>query len=714
MLPALISPALLALAITPQSTVPPASAAPKTGAQNQAPDGNQAPEVGETLVEAPRAKRTATASGISHQTIDAEELAATGERSLPRALARTTGLFVQETNLGGGSPILRGMIGNQILIVVDGVRLNDAATRGGPNQSLNGIDMASVERVEVIRGPASVLYGSDALGGTILIWTKHRAAAVRGSTQAGLRGELFAEYQSMVTGASGGLGLSVGGERDALLGIGSLHDWNDLESGSGPVDNTGYHGLGWFGAYEHALGPKRWFRVAASRTRDFEVPRSDRMNVGFGQTNPSDAENFFMLQDRQRTVLSYTDEESGFTDAMQLRLSLREYDEQRQIRRFNNATRALEQDQTTTVGLGADWRKAVGDSQLFTFGFDVDHDDVDSTKDNLDTGTGVITPSTGNFAPESQYWSSGVFLQDEIFAFDPLDVTAGVRYSHFQFSFEDFTTGDKVDADFDALTGSLELAADLAQGVRISGTLAQAFRAPNLSEVARNATFAGGTELANADLDPEQSLYQELALDLWREGWNASIGVYHNAVSDVIGRVLVNDPTPGVPGDETYRRENTGDLEYVGLELRARARLGGSRSPYYAGTSLEYTRGEQDDNILGQDPASKVPPLHGSVFAGWEDADPLGLLSRTEFSLLWADSQDRLSPADLSDPRVDPNGTDGWVTLNLDFGGSLGPAARGTRWHAGVHNLLDESYRIHGSGIDAPGINAVVGFSAQF
>src|SRR5688572_31705605 len=121
---------------------------------------------GETLVTAPRAAASATEPGISRQVVTSDELERTGERSLPRAIAKATGVFVQETNLGGGAPILRGLIGNQILIVVDGVRLNDATTRGGPNQSLNGIDPATVERIEVIRGPTSVLYGSDALGGT--------------------------------------------------------------------------------------------------------------------------------------------------------------------------------------------------------------------------------------------------------------------------------------------------------------------------------------------------------------------------------------------------------------------------------------------------------------------------------------------------------------------------------------------------------------------
>ena len=144
------------------------------------------PPVTESYITAPRAEQTVPRSAASTTVLSAEDLRRTGERTLPRMIAKAAGVgtFLQETNTGGGAPILRGLIGERVLIVVDGVRLNDGTTRTGPNQSLNTIDPAIVERVEVVRGPASVLYGSDAVGGAVLIWTKRRAP---GSARAGLR-----------------------------------------------------------------------------------------------------------------------------------------------------------------------------------------------------------------------------------------------------------------------------------------------------------------------------------------------------------------------------------------------------------------------------------------------------------------------------------------------------------------------------------------------
>jgi len=690
-----------------------------------------APHVAETVVVAPRSNATATKTSFSSQVITSEELQATGERSLPRALAKATGLFVQETNLGGGAPILRGLIGNQVLIIVDGVRLNDSTTRGGPNQSLNGIDPATVDRIEVVRGPTSVLYGSDALGGAILIWTKNQAARVRVDPENGppvLRTGWDAEYHSVTDGWTGSAYGGAAQEHDGWLLIGSLHDWDDLESADGTVDNTGYHGQAWFGSWEHAYTSERSLRVTASRTRDFDVPRTDRLNVGFGQTQPADAENMFRVQDRERYQLTYTDESGGLADSMQARLSLRKYLERRQQRGLTSTSRRLEEDDTETIGLGADWRKALGDSHLLTWGFDVDFDDVDSTRQNVNINTNVVTTAAGAFAPKSQFLSTGVFLQDEILSFEPFDVTAGLRYSYYEFEFEDFGTNVEHDGDFDALTGSLAIARDVAEGVRVTAALGQGFRAPNLADVARTASFAGGTELPNTDLDPEQTFYQELSCELTRPTWNATFGVYHHDLQDSIGRLLVSDPDtiPG-NGDEIYQRVNSGDVEYYGAEARGQMRVGEADSPWLAGAYVEYTEGEFKDTLdpttglpLSNVPASRVPPLHGNVslryepgFAPEQRASNKLIVSWVELSLFWAATQDELSPFDLTDSRIDNNGTDGWTRLDLDLGGPLGDAKSGASWRLGLQNLTDESYRIHGSGLDAPGFGVVVGVSVR-
>ncbi|HVS18038.1 MAG TPA: TonB-dependent receptor [Planctomycetota bacterium] len=658
--------------------------------------------------------------------LDSRDLARTGERSLPRAIGKAAGLFVQETNLGGGSPILRGLIGNQVLILIDGVRLNDSTTREGPNQSLNSIDPLSVERVEIVRGPSSVLYGSDALGGVILITTRSRLPGERnadaGERATGLQAALDGNANSSVEGYYAGLELSWAGAEDGLFGVATTHDWNDLHSGGGDVPHTGFEGNGLFGSWMHALDDERTLRLALSRTRDFDVPRTDRMNTGFGQTQPANEEWFYALQDRERAVLTYDDREQGeIADSMQVRASLRRYREERTTLSTGSTTRRLESDVTETASLGADWRRMLGSGQRLTWGLDVDYDDVDSLRNDQDVGSGTLTPGSGAFAPGSRYLSTGVFVQDEVLAWDPFFLTVGVRYSYYAFAFEDTATDETVDGDFDALTGSVQLARDLSEATRVGASLSQGFRAPNLADLAKNASFAGGTELANPDLDPEQSWMAELALDHVVSTWSAGVAVFYNHIDDAIGRRLIDPGGPSL-GDETYVRENVGEVRYWGSELTASRKLGGAQSPWSTRFLAEAIWGRQFDDIedppgSGQTPfydvpARRVPPVHGLLALRYDQGFAARRGLWAELGLAWALQQDELNPGDLSDPRIDPDGTDGWTRVDVDVGGRIDERG-GSTWRVGLHNILDEQYRIHGSGFDAPGFAVVAGLRLE-
>ncbi|MBL8863644.1 MAG: TonB-dependent receptor [Planctomycetes bacterium] len=667
--------------------------------------------LGETIIPAPRADRPRTDTAADVVVVTAEQLAATNERSLPRQLAKAAGVWVQETNLGGGAPLLQGLSGAQILLVVDGVRMNDATTRNGVNQMLNGIDPAAVERVEVIRGPRSVLYGSDALGGVILVWTKR--ARPHGGEGLELSAAWDAQYATPtngyataveLAGATGGFGAFIAG---------SWHEWNELQTAEGELPNTGYSGGGTFGSVETLLGARSSLRATASWTRDVDVPRTDRLNPGFGQTNPSNAEFLYAAQDRRRYVLTYDDRSAGpLADQVQVRGSLREYTEERRLRAFGSSTRRFEVDETSTVGLSVDLKKALGTRHLLTYGFDVDHDDVDASRTNRNVNTGVTTPAPGAFAPGSRYTTAGFFAQDEILL-DGFDLTLGARYSHSFFGFED-PAGDE-SGDFGALSGSLALGREIAPDVRVVGTLARGFRAPNLAELARNATFASGEELRNPDLEPETSLYGELALERSGADWSGAVALFAQRIEDAVGRVLIDPGAPG-PGDEVFLRRNIGWLELVGLQARGRLALGGVDSPWSASAGIEWIYGRQDDEYTDPDsgeqpfadqPAQRIPPLHGFVALRHERA--AGWIDWVELTTNWAFSQHRLAPQDLEDPRIDPDGTDGWVTLDLDVGGPIGGEGSASSWSVGLHNLLDASYRVHGSGVDGPGIGLVVG-----
>ena len=663
--------------------------------------------VSESVVSAPRAHQTVTHSDALVTVIDGDELTATGERSLPQAIERAAGgaIWLQETNLGGGSPFVRGLTGNRILLIVDGVRVNDGTTRLGPNQSLNGFDPATIERVEVVRGPASVLYGSDAIGGVILLWTK-RARPTRVEGEVEFDGGSAARYDTRIDGGSFSVDGTLRTETLGLFAAGTWFDYDDLETAEGTVPFTGYHGRGFFGSFEVDLAPGRDLRFTASLHRDLNVPRTDRLIVGFGQTEPA-AETFdFELQDRRRFVAAYTDvNELALSDRMQARVSFRNYIEKRERQNTGSDTFRFERDEVETVGLGLEFQKLVADQHILTYGLDLEADEVDSTRTDLDVPSGVKTPGSGAFAPDSEYLRSGLFLQDEV-SFGGFDATVGGRYSFYEFSFDD-PAGD-ADGDFDAITFAAQLARQVGPATRLTATLAQGFRAPNLDDLANSGTFAGGTELNNPDLDPEESWTAELAVDHGGRGWTAGGAVFFTEIEDTIGRELIDVGDPLVDGDETYLRQNVGRVELYGVEASLHHGLG--HPEFFAAYSATLTRGRQFDDVLdpsdGKTDARRIPPLFGRAALEYRPAEtPLGV-DWVDLELLWADDQDHLNPQDRSDPRIDPDGTPGWGVVNLDVGGGLGEALT---WNAGIHNVLDKAYRVHASGFDAPGRGLVFG-----
>jgi len=664
----------------------------------------------ESVVIAPRASDTVTTSVAKVLHVSGEELRATGERSLPRAIAKVAGVWVQETNLGGGAPVIRGLLGNQILILVDGVRLNDSTFRYGPNQSLNTIDPAFVERVDLIRGANSVVYGSDAVGGVISIWTRRSTAqpqdgigleagldAVRPAS--GLRGDL------VYSGSSGDFGWVLGGTRS---------DWGDLTLANNEEQPfTGYESEGRFSSLETALDSNRSLRFVARRHRDFDVPRTDKLYAGFGQTVPKNEDYRYSLQDRSGYVMAYTDESlGGLADVFQLRVSLHEYVEERDKQKLGSTTTTFERDDVRSVGVGGDWKLTAGERHELTFGFDHYADDVDAFRIDTDTITGSTTVRDGTFAPGAEYSSTGAFIQDELRDVGTWDITLGARYTRYDFSFNEFGGGAHVEGDFDAFVASAEVAREIGEGTRLVGVLSQGFRAPNLDDLAQDGEWAGGTEVHNPDLEPEESLTAELVLEWSRSKYDASLAAFATRIDGYIGRILTDEGDPSTTGDEEYLRINSGELELTGLEYSARRYLG--EGPFSLGFQAAYIRGKQhDDNepTLDGVHARRIPPVFGRTSLRYDAPEPAEKIGWTELSLVFADEQDRLHPEDVSDPRIDPNGTSGWATLNLDLGGRLNEAFD---WNVGLHNILDESYRVHASGFDAPGFGLVFGLRGHF
>jgi outer membrane cobalamin receptor len=131
------------------------------------PDSLMSLDLNEVIFTGKKMKSNVFNAAESISILNSKSLSLNSQRNTPELLNEAPGVFIQKTNHGGGSAFLRGLTGNQVLYLIDGIRINNAITRYGPNQYLNTIDRFSLERMEVVRGSGSVLFGSDAIGGVI-------------------------------------------------------------------------------------------------------------------------------------------------------------------------------------------------------------------------------------------------------------------------------------------------------------------------------------------------------------------------------------------------------------------------------------------------------------------------------------------------------------------------------------------------------------------
>ena len=196
------------------------------------------PPLEEVVVTARKVEEPIFITPHSVEVIDSNRIKIASFRSTPDIFREVPGAMVQKTAYGQGSPYLRGFTGFRNLFMIDGIRLNNSVFRDGPNQYWSTVDAGTIERLEVVRGPASVLYGSDAIGGTVNVITRRPRAYAEGQE---LAGDLYYRYataeNSNIGRATADIALS---ERGGLLLSGSVKDFGDIESGAGKLPNTGY------------------------------------------------------------------------------------------------------------------------------------------------------------------------------------------------------------------------------------------------------------------------------------------------------------------------------------------------------------------------------------------------------------------------------------------------------------------------------------------
>lgn len=629
-------------------------------------------------------------------------------RTLPEALREIPGVFIQKTSHGQGSPFIRGFTGFRNVMLIDGIRLNNSAFREGANQYWNTVDLNSADRIEVIKGPGSVLYGSDAIGGVV-----NTISSLRPIADQGLTGRALYRYSDAEDSRTARAQIGYGGSRVRVMLGATDRDYGDLEvAGLGVLPRTGYQEQDANARLEFDLSDRTSVALSHQQVNADDAWRTHRTIYSRSWKGTAVGTDRELILDQERG-LSYLqlqhDGLGAVGDHLALTLSYqRQSEDQRRIQ--SNLRPDVQGFDVNTMGLGlqVDKQSRIGH---WVYGFEYYRDDVESYRTDFNAnGTVRAVRIQGPVADDAIYELAGLYVQDQIELTPRLDLTLGARYTYAAADarrVESPTTGQTISLrdHWDNIVGSARFSFKTSSTSPVTwfGGLSQGFRAPNLSDLTRlDIARSGELETPVLDLNPEQFVSAEIGAKIQSGRWSAQIAAYNTDVSDMIVRVRTGRI---IGGNAEVTKKNAGQGYVRGLEAQVAAQL---TPQWQARFAAFWNDGEVDQFptsplVSVREPLDLLMPATAAAALRWDSPARRWMI---EGVATLSDRADKLSTRDILDvQRVPPGGTPGFTVFSL-----RGRCALTSQLDLAlaVDNLTDHEYRIHGSGLNEPGRNVVV------
>ncbi|MFQ5605663.1 MAG: TonB-dependent receptor domain-containing protein [bacterium] len=655
--------------------------------------------------------------------INSREIRERNTQQTPELLREEPGLVVQKTNQGGGSPIMRGFKANKLLFLVDGIRLNSSTYRGGNIQYLNSVDSETLERVEIVHGPISVMYGSDALGGAINLITKSPRLTLDGRHTFG--GSVSASISTADETKTTHFNLRTANSKWGLIFEGSFKSFGDITRGSNGGNTlmrrlrndsrtnrvlnkkqspNGYDAYDLSSKVRVKLSDLQDLTLALQLNRQNSVPRYDVVET------LSDSIRLFDPQERDLFYLTYTNKNptrwfNKFTSTVSLH---RQFERRRRIK-FGSTTETLDQFRTLTSGVQMHFNKLLWNNHQFVYGAELYHDNVATKSTGRNSTIDKETERTPIFPDGSSFLTFGLFAQDAFHILAKWKLILGARFSATKLKapFENspgVSQFGTIEQSTSSLTSSLGSQIQISDEVGFVANFAQGFRTPNLDDVSKLGPGKGSSffDVPNADIKPEKSLSIDAGFKIFSTQVLANVFGFYNSITDLLVRKPTTfDGSPFVieEGDTlvVFHKENAGKAYTTGIAMNAELSI----TPHLAFLgNISYTYGQ---NTSDGEPLSGIPPFGGLVGLRWRKNHYWA-----ELNSRFAAEQTRLALEDKEDLRIAEAGTPGWYTLNFRFGANV---TKAFNFKISVTNILDQNYREHLSGFNAPGRNFI--FSAQ-
>jgi hemoglobin/transferrin/lactoferrin receptor protein len=646
---------------------------------------NQITLLNEIVVTANRSKNQEFQTPNSIKVLNKKYLESQAPRTTPEALFGINGVFIQKTNHGGGSPFVRGLTGNQTLLLVDGIRLSNSTFRYGPNQYLNTIDPFSIDRIEVLKGSGSVQYGSDALGGTIQVFTAE--PTFDKGLNIKLLGRLATHGMEQTTRGE----VSFGKQKFAIAGSYNFRKYGDLVGGklTGRQTPSGYG--------EQAGNIKAKFAIGKGiLTASHQYFEAQNVPVYHKIVLENFALNEFQPQRRNLSYLKFVQENtSKLFKEISIIGSLQSTYEIRNSQKNASPTFLKETDKVYSKGFTTNIHSEFNEKWTANSGIEIYHDLVRSDKININTTTAESSKKLRGLYPDK-----ATFLNYSIYSLHQFiqknwQFSAGLRYNGFSIMIPDETIG-KTKLIPQTLVGNASIMYHFNEKSNIYSSYNSGFRSPNIDDLGTLGIVDFRYEIPTNDLKPEKSKNYELGYKYRVSQFSSAISLFYSQLNNLISRVKI--PNQVINGYNVYQKENIEKAYLSGTEWEFEAILS-KKIKSYGG--IAYIYGE---NITKNEPMRRIPPLNGRIGLEFHQNQ---FFIRPE--LMFASKQDRLAQGDKDDNRIGKEGTAAWEIINIQSGFTH-------KWliiNLSLQNLTNQDYRTHGSGINGVGRSAWLTLSAN-
>lgn len=678
--------------------------------------------------------------------ISSKEVAFQNPQTAADLLGISGKVFIQKSQQGGGSPMIRGFATNRLLYSLDGVRMNTAIFRGGNIQNVINMDPFAIENTEVLFGPGSVIYGSDAIGGVMSFQTLTPQFSLDESPL--IQGKAITRFSSASNEKTAHFDVKIGWKKWAIATSFSAWDYDHLRQGSnGPDDYLKPFYVQRQDSTDVVITqedkllqvPSAYAQINLMQKVRFRPTKNWDIQYGFHYSETSSNGRYDRHNRLRNGTARYAEWNYGpqkwlmnnlsitnysdhlIYDQLTVRLAHQSFEESRIERLLNSEDRMVRKEEVGAYSANIDLLKKTGANNTIFYGVEYVINDITSTGIDEDILSGLQTEGPSRY-PQSTWESIGIYLSDEYLINELISVQSGIRFNQF-----------KIDAAFDtrfypfpfetaslnngALTGSIGAVIRPSQSLVLRTNLGSAFRSPNIDDIGK--VFDSGEKqvvVPNPDLDAEYAYNIDVGVaKVFADRIKLDITAYYTKLNNALVRrdfSLNGEDSIVYDGEmsKVQAIQNAAEANVYGIQLGLDVNLG---SGFNFSTDYNFQQGEEElDN--------------GSTSASRHAAPSFGV-SRLTYSFdklrlqVFGNYQGKRTHADLAQEEKEKNeiyakDTNGepyapsWYTLNIKGMYHINDTFTIT---SGVENITDQRYRPYSSGISGPGRNFIISLRAN-